>query len=315
MQQTSNVRYICVFDTAIIIDKLVINNAHHYGADTDWGINACVINISTDAITDTTYGAAISNSTELFDGNVTEHTNADAQEDETLWEGDDAYGDGDFDTPLAETDAEGTVHPAGGGDYSVPLNELDASGDVAPGGDGDFDVPLAVMTAAGTVEENEGTASFGLSLNTITAAGYLPVTGDAEFYPQYEIESEAYVMPYATGSFTLKNIRYEGGNSGAIGDYNLKTQVTGSGQVSKVGTGNYSLKISAVSAEGMVYPLITGTGEYGWQLPSYYGAGNIAVSDTIDYDRMPCDFEEGELSPGSSSETLVYYTRGRNCSA
>jgi len=69
----TNQRLICVFDSAITFDEIRVTNSHHNGSSTNRGVNNVVVNISSDAITDTTYNASIANSTEVFNGQFDEY--------------------------------------------------------------------------------------------------------------------------------------------------------------------------------------------------------------------------------------------------
>ncbi len=80
----TNQRIICVFDATIDFNKVVINNAHDTGTRTNSGSKNIKINISSDSITDTTYNAAISNSTEIFDGQLDQHVASDVVDDQIL---------------------------------------------------------------------------------------------------------------------------------------------------------------------------------------------------------------------------------------
>jgi len=82
---TTNQRLICVFDLPIVFDTIIINNAHGSGTNTDRGSQNVVINISSDAITDTTYDAAIANSTELFDDVFREHQAVDQEHSQVVY--------------------------------------------------------------------------------------------------------------------------------------------------------------------------------------------------------------------------------------
>jgi lysophospholipase L1-like esterase len=82
--QTTNQRVIIVFDNAKSIDQIVFNNGHTSGGTTNAGVQNTKIYTSTDAITDTTYGAAIANSTKIFDGVIDQHVAADTADDQNL---------------------------------------------------------------------------------------------------------------------------------------------------------------------------------------------------------------------------------------
>jgi len=82
----TNVRLICVFNIPIIFDKVVVNNFHTNGLQTDIGIKDTVITISQDAVTNTTYGAEITTPTVLLGGQISQHTASNIEDPETLWE-------------------------------------------------------------------------------------------------------------------------------------------------------------------------------------------------------------------------------------
>ena len=83
-----NQRIICVFNDAQTFDKIVINNEHGSntagGGHTDRGAKNTVITTSTDAISSTVYDSAISNSSVIFDGQITQHVASDVIDDEIL---------------------------------------------------------------------------------------------------------------------------------------------------------------------------------------------------------------------------------------
>lgn len=75
-------RIICVLNTSItgVITKLVVENAHNSGGNTDCGAKDVTITASTDEITSTTYNDTITNSTVLFDGEIPEHVAQDIED-------------------------------------------------------------------------------------------------------------------------------------------------------------------------------------------------------------------------------------------
>jgi len=85
---TTNQRIICVFDTAQTFDEIRVNNQHGTastsGDETDRGAKNVKITISTDAISDTTYNAAIANSTVVFDGQFDQHVSSDVEDEQIL---------------------------------------------------------------------------------------------------------------------------------------------------------------------------------------------------------------------------------------
>ncbi len=80
----TNERLICVFDSPITFDEIRINNNHASGNLTDRGAKNVVINISTDTITNTTYGASIANSTKIFDSQFDQHVSSDEEDEQIL---------------------------------------------------------------------------------------------------------------------------------------------------------------------------------------------------------------------------------------
>jgi hypothetical protein len=81
-----NNRIICVLSGPTPIDKVVINNGHSNGGDTNIGAKNIVVTISTDVITSTVYGEAITNGTVLFDGELAEHVAADTADDQIVYD-------------------------------------------------------------------------------------------------------------------------------------------------------------------------------------------------------------------------------------
>jgi len=80
-----NLRLTIVFNNPQEFDTIVINNLHNSGLNTASGIKDLVITASDDAITDTTYNAAISNATALFDGELRQHVVSNVEDPETVW--------------------------------------------------------------------------------------------------------------------------------------------------------------------------------------------------------------------------------------
>ncbi len=85
----TNQRIIAVFTTAITFDGIIINNGHNGGGWTGQGVKNVKIHVSTDAITNLTYDAAISNSTKIYDSTFDEHVASDIADPQIL----DFYGD------------------------------------------------------------------------------------------------------------------------------------------------------------------------------------------------------------------------------
>lgn len=85
-------RVICVLATPQTFDSIVVNNGHNAGTSTTRGIKNTKIIISTDAITDLTYQAAVANSTVIFNGQIAQHVASNVVDNQTLtlippWDG------------------------------------------------------------------------------------------------------------------------------------------------------------------------------------------------------------------------------------
>jgi hypothetical protein len=81
---TTNIRLICVFDSAIDFDKIKINNHHYYGGELTRGSKNVKITISSDTITNTTYNAVISNSELIFNGQFDQHVASDVEDEQII---------------------------------------------------------------------------------------------------------------------------------------------------------------------------------------------------------------------------------------
>ena len=77
-------RISCVFDTPINFDKVVINNGHVSGASTTLGVKDVIITASSDTITSIVYDAAISNSTEIYNGEIAQHITSNIEANEVI---------------------------------------------------------------------------------------------------------------------------------------------------------------------------------------------------------------------------------------
>ena len=77
-------RIICVFDSAITFDSIVVNNHHEYGGDTDCGAKDTKIYITDSEYTTTTYNAEVTGGTKIFDGQLAEHSASNAVDNQTL---------------------------------------------------------------------------------------------------------------------------------------------------------------------------------------------------------------------------------------
>lgn len=117
-----DVRLICVFNSEILFDSIIINNAHSVGSATDRGIKNIKITTSTDEITNASYNAEVSNSVVIFEGVVNEHVPENIEDpQELLITG--AVADSGWDNILKVsknfTDLEDTPTTYSGGQYLI----------------------------------------------------------------------------------------------------------------------------------------------------------------------------------------------------
>lgn len=117
----TNQRLIIVFNNPVEFNKIVINNGHNSGATTDVGAKNVKITVSSDAITDTTYNAAVANSEVLFDDVFDEHVSSDIEDPQILWN-DPASGYGNIIVPLAAINSSGSIDIIGFGALNVFTN-------------------------------------------------------------------------------------------------------------------------------------------------------------------------------------------------
>ena len=80
----SNQRLICVFDTEITFDQVVVNNQHSTASQTDIGFKNTKIYISSSSITSTVYDEAIADGVEIFDGQFPQHRAYDVIDDQII---------------------------------------------------------------------------------------------------------------------------------------------------------------------------------------------------------------------------------------
>jgi len=81
---TTNQRLICVFNDSTLFDSIIINNAHNYGADTNYGAKNVKIYTSADEIISTVYNEVMPNSALIFDGSFDQHSLVDEVDDQIL---------------------------------------------------------------------------------------------------------------------------------------------------------------------------------------------------------------------------------------
>lgn len=81
---TTNQRIICNIGGGILLDEILFYNYHASGTNTDRGIKDIKVYISDDNQSNTTYGSAISNSTLVYEGPISEHTPIDEEDEQSI---------------------------------------------------------------------------------------------------------------------------------------------------------------------------------------------------------------------------------------
>jgi hypothetical protein len=174
----SNQRVIIVFDTSTEFDKIVINNAHETGNGTTRGAQNVIITSSTDAITDITYNAAITNSTELFNGVFDEHAATDTEDPQTVYLS--PIFKGNFISPIVDIFGVGNT-PITGYTETIPLQVIIAGvGDLPITGYTDFVSPLVSVDGTGLGAEKIFTEIIP-PIVSVDGVGDLPITGYTDF--------------------------------------------------------------------------------------------------------------------------------------
>jgi len=82
--QSTNQRLICIFNTPIEINAIIINNSHNSGTETNSGVKTVKIYTSSDSITSTVYNEIIPNSTLIFDGVFNQHVTSNIEDPQNL---------------------------------------------------------------------------------------------------------------------------------------------------------------------------------------------------------------------------------------
>ncbi len=229
----SNQRVIIVFDTTAEFDKIVVNNMHNSGTLTDGGAQNVVITSSTDAITDTTYNATITNPTILFDGIFLEHIASDIEDPQTI------LLDG-----IAQT-------PSGVTDFIAPLVFVDGAGYFYSGSTNikstvDLD-GYGIVTAFAWSNISPDIASVaGVCVNMILGHGDVKPKL-SKIHGNYsavgDIEAHMTIDSYGMVSII---------GDGAL-DVRLPT-MDGTGQLSIITNVNYAIKPPVIVATGVGYP-------------------------------------------------------------
>ena len=77
----TNQRLIIVFNVALTFDTIVFNNSHSSGGAVEQGVKTTEITVSPNEITETTFGAAVSGGTVIFDGTLPIHPSTNTAHD------------------------------------------------------------------------------------------------------------------------------------------------------------------------------------------------------------------------------------------
>lgn len=178
---SGSLRLICVFNVAKYFDEIRINNYHHSGDLVDRGAKNVIINISTEEITDITYNAVISNSTQIGNGQFDEHIEAD-EEDEQIFAL--SYTSELLKSPLSMTGTGGDWVFAFFGNL-LPVFTIQASGTVSWETD-DLEVELPFFEMS---MKSGGSVQIALPIFQVKVDGNVGavITADIEF-PSINIE-------------------------------------------------------------------------------------------------------------------------------
>jgi len=159
-----NRRLIVVFDTVRTFDEIRVNNSHNGGSSTSIGVQNCKIHTSTDSITDTTYNAAISNSTEIFDDSISQHTASDVEDEEILLLGDNTLGSFVLSIPSVALE----MHPPPGIIAVIPTMTMESSGISAFPAHAELNIPSMFLTMDSS--QSETLDEFSMEIPSMTMA-------------------------------------------------------------------------------------------------------------------------------------------------
>lgn len=201
----TNQRLSFVFTSNQDIAKVVIDNAHHYGTTTELGAKDIIVYSSTDAITSTTYGETVTNSTELFNNALPSHSEVNEEDPFQVYpfEGYPADGDGEF--ILFEGDGVGYGEtPTAVGDGEFMLFEGEGEASTENYGDGVF-MLFQGFGRAGKPRTVEAHGEFFL----FAGEGYTGAVVKGEF-PLFEASGQSLVTKLANGDAVFPLFQGEG---------------------------------------------------------------------------------------------------------
>jgi hypothetical protein len=206
----TNQRLIIVFDSATEFDKIVINNGVNAAPDyyTSMGVKNVVIKASTDAITDTTYNATITNSTLLFDGVIDQHVWDGVEDPQTVYTS--PFKKGVFISPLVSLASVGNTPITGYTDFATPLAAIEGTGDTPITGYTDFVSPLSTLEGVGNTPIT-GYTDFISPIVSVEGVGDTPITGYTDLMtPLVSIEGEGTLRITGYGDIISPGVSIEG---------------------------------------------------------------------------------------------------------
>jgi hypothetical protein len=264
VSQTTNQRLIIVFDTPTEFDSVIVSNYFSVnGFGVTRGINNTVITASTDAITDTTYNAAITNPTVLFDGIVDAHVASEAEDTQVVYTAPIVICR--LNAPIVSVDSIGELPITGYTDFISPIVSIASTGtlpitgytDISPiiSVDGVGELPITGYTDVSVIV-------------SVDCAGELPIVGWGDVISIVSVESTADVY-HSEG---LGNVVPSG------------VSIIGSGDVSIISHG--IVETEPVSVSGVGVNAIRGAGYVKPKLAkifsNYSAIGKVEVSSAID---------------------------------
>jgi len=313
-------RIICVFTSTVTFNEITINNYHHEGTLTTRGIENVKIIVSTDTITDTTFEAAVANSSEIYDSTFDQHTASDASDDQDLvltLPG--IEGNAAITYAAVEISATGSIDLEGSSAITFPILGLAATGKLV-GGEADINWVMPSVDSAGGSCQGEIAVTFPVL--TAAATGVCTGgTGDVTF-PSIVIHADddntegevafPAIIVAASGSALGGNGEIEWGvlDADAVGQSERLGEaesffpilrVSGTGTISILGNGAIATLKAVTSASGFLglggnsslqFPIMEVTSITGgtllgnaaipWVALELYGEGEaLAQTDTI----------------------------------
>jgi len=326
-------RLIIVFGTPVSFDKIVINNNHSSGSYNTAGFRSTTITISSDAITATTYGLAISNSQVIFNGEIAKHPATDTVDDVTAWEWEPPGGTVNFAPLKPSISSYGSSSIFGVGAYSPGICGIVARvyGEIA-GSFGDYLPSTPKVSGQGTVYFNTGdyrprkkqVSSFGYTLGlvtdgkygpkvpVVTASASTPVSGRGNYAPQKpQVFGKEYVEPYNEGRYVVKKVEIIGqGSTPIIGFGRVVPKiavVTGQRSTSEI---SFIPRQIVVSASGTIG--VAGDADFRPRKVDYQGSGYLLVFGDSSF-HAPLPLIRGTVK--SSRPGILQYTQDEAISA